>query len=255
MRDPEAAVGGDVASRLGMDHPSLGERVAQELRRGILERRYLPGQRLVEEALSRELGVSRVPVREALRVLASEGLVAMQARRGASVADLSGPLARDIVEVRSTLEGLNARLAARHRDPAIVGELRKVLQLGNQAARIRDVPSLVRLNAEFHDKLAAAGGNAILGGIMRSLRERTSLVFSANGAARARQDWQEHSGILAAVIAGDEQEAAEQAQLHVYRAAEAALASRAEGSRQSTSGATETCGVRARARATVTPRT
>lgn len=214
--------------RIGREHASLGQRVADELRSAILARRHKAGERLVEESLSAELGVSRVPVREALRVLAAEGLVEMQPRRGASVANFSAGVARDLVEVRATLEGLNARLAARHHAPAIIAELRDVLAEGNRAARSRDVEALARLNGEFHDKLATAGGNTILWDIMRSLRERTSLVFAANSTGRAKDDWKEHSGILAAVIAGDEDLAAERALRHVHRAAEAAFAKAAK---------------------------
>ena len=209
---------------LGAEHVSLSQRVAEELRRSILTNRRRPGDRLVEDRLSEELGVSRIPVREALRVLAGEGLVDVQPRRGASVADVSPEVARDLVEVRATLEGLNARLAARHHNPAIVAELRAVLQQGNRAAKSRNVDDLVRLNGEFHDKLAEAGRNSILWDIMRTLRERTSLVFAANTAGRAQQDWDEHSKILAAVIDGDEDLAAMLATRHVRRAAEAAFA-------------------------------
>lgn len=206
------------------DHPSLSQRVVEELRRAILTNRRRPGDRLIEESLSEELGVSRIPVREALRVLASEGLVDIQPRRGASVAEISPEVARDLVEVRATLEGLNARLAARHHDPAIVEQLKRVLVAGNRAAKSRHVEDLVRLNGEFHDGLAEAGRNTILWDIMRTLRERTSLVFAANTARRAQQDWDEHSRILAAVIDGDEELAAMLATRHVRRAADAAFA-------------------------------
>lgn len=211
-------------SALGRDHASLGKQVTDELRHAILTRRHKPGDRLVEDRLSEELGVSRVPIREALRALAAEGLVEVQPRRGASVAEVSPEVARDLVEVRATLEGLNARLAARHRDPAIVAELRTVLESGNQAAGSGDVDDLVRLNGAFHDKLAQAGGNTILWDMMRTLRERTSLVFAANTSGRARQDWDEHSRILASVIDGDEELAAMLATRHVRRAAETAFA-------------------------------
>ena len=109
----------------------------------------------------------------------------------------------------------------------IVGELREVLQQGNRAAKSRNVDDLVRLNGEFHDKLAEAGRNSILWDIMRTLRERTSLVFAANTAGRAQQDWDEHSKILAAVIDGDEDLAAMLATRHVRRAADAAFAAQA----------------------------
>jgi DNA-binding GntR family transcriptional regulator len=132
-------------------------------------------------------------------------------------------VAHDLVEVRATLEALNARLAARNHEPGIIAELRQVLKQGNAAARTRSVEDLVRLNGEFHDKLAQAGRNSILWDIMRTLRERTNLVFAANGVRRAERDWDEHSKILAAVIDGDEELAAMLASRHVRRAAEAAL--------------------------------
>src|ERR1017187_9688783 len=209
---------------LGRDHASLAKRVADELRRAILTGRRQPRDRLVEDRLSEELGVSRVPIREALHALAAEGLVNIQPRRGASVAEISADVARDLVEVRASLEGLNARLAARNHDPDIVAELRQVLAEGNAIARSRNVDDLVRLNGEFHDKLVQAGRNSILWDIMRTLRERTSLVFASNSARRAEQDWDEHSKILAAVIDGAEELASVLATRHVHRAAEAALA-------------------------------
>jgi len=203
---------------------SLGKEVADQLRRLILTGRRKPGDRLVEDKLSIELGVSRVPIREALRTLAAEGLVDIPPRRGASVAALSPDVARDLVEVRATLEGLNARLAARHHESAIVVELQQVLTEGNLAAQSGNVDDLVRLNSAFHDKLAEAGRNGVLWDIMRTLRERTSLVFARNTAARAQDDWDEHSRILAAVIDGDEELAALLATRHVHQAAVAAFA-------------------------------
>lgn len=203
---------------------SLGKTVAEQLRRLILTGQHKPGERLVEDKLSAELGVSRVPIREALRTLAAEGLVDLPPRRGASVAQLSPTIAHDLVEVRATLEGLNARLAARHHEPAIVTELHQVLTEGNAAAQSGNVDDLVRLNGAFHDKLAQAGRNSILWDIMRTLRERTSLVFAANTNRRSREDWDEHSRILAAVIDGDEELAALLATRHVHQAAEAAFA-------------------------------
>ena len=215
------------AERLGRRHGSLSKVVADELRRSILTGRRKAGDRLVEDRLSTELGVSRVPIREALRLLAAEGLVEMRPRRGASVAAFSADVAHDLVEVRAMLEGLNARLAARHHAPAIIAELRQILAAGNAAAHSENVGDLVRLNGEFHDKLAEAGRNSILWDIMRTLRERTSLVFAANTARRSREDWDEHSRILAAVIEGDEELSALLAARHVHQAAEAAFSAQA----------------------------
>ena len=221
------ARGDGPAAPPGQRRGSLGKAVADTLRRQILTGQHKPGERLVEDKLSADLGVSRVPIREALRTLAAEGLVDLPPRRGASVALLSPEIARDLVEVRATLEGLNARLAARHHAPAIIAELQQVLTEGNTAAGSGNVDDLVRLNGAFHDKLAQAGRNSILWDIMRTLRERTSLVFAANTSRRSLEDWDEHSRILAAVIDGDEELAALLATRHVHQAAEAAFAASA----------------------------
>ena len=90
----------------------------------ILGGRHRPGERLVEESLSAELGVSRVPVREALLALSAQGLVHIEPRRGATVAAVTPKIVAELVEVRALLEGLNARLAAQRHDPEIVAELR-----------------------------------------------------------------------------------------------------------------------------------
>jgi DNA-binding GntR family transcriptional regulator len=208
---------------LGIAHSQLSEVVAARLREQILRRDYKPGARLVEGRLADVLGVSRIPVREALRLLASEGLVEITPRRGATVASLSPGAAREMVEVRATLEGLNARLAARHRDPLVLAGIQEVLAAGSDAARAGESGQLVALNARFHDLLAAAGNNSILGDLMRSLRDRTSLVFAVFDNTTARQTWEEHAAILQAVMAGDEDLAALLATRHVMNAGALAL--------------------------------
>jgi DNA-binding GntR family transcriptional regulator len=203
------------------DRTSLSKTVSDRIRGQILDGRFRPGERLVEDKLSAELGVSRVPVREALLGLSIEGLVTIEPRRGATVTSVTPEIVAELVEVRALLEGLNARLAARRHDPAIVAELRDTLRHGNAAAESGTPDQLARLNGEFHERLAEASRNSVLSDIMRSLRERTSIAFAINGRDRAREDWQEHSGILAAVIDGDEELAALLATRHVHKAAAA----------------------------------
>jgi len=205
------------------DRASLTKVVSDRIRGRILDGTLRPGERLVEDRLSAELGVSRVPVREALLGLSREGLVRLEPRRGASVAEVTPRIVDELVEVRALLEGLNARLAARRHDPKIVALLRDTLERGDAAARTGSAEELSRLNAEFHERLTEASRNSVLADTMRSLRERSSLAFALNSRTRAREDWQEHAGILAAVIEGDEELAALLATRHVHNAA-AALA-------------------------------
>jgi DNA-binding GntR family transcriptional regulator len=206
---------------MAADRASLSKVVSEKIRGQILAGRLKPGERLVEDRLSAELGVSRVPVREALRGLSMEGLVRLEPNRGASVTEVTPQLLAELVEVRTLLEALNARLAARRHDPEIVALLQDTLRRGNEAAQSGTADQLAQLNAEFHERLAEASRNSVLSDIMRSLRERTGLAFSINGRARAREDWKEHAGVLAAVIEGDEEIAALLAARHVKNAAAA----------------------------------
>ncbi|HXQ67509.1 MAG TPA: GntR family transcriptional regulator [Alphaproteobacteria bacterium] len=205
---------------VGELHAPLRDLVVDRLRANILSGRYKSGERLVEDRLAEDFKVSRNPVREAIRALAAEGLVAVTPRRGATVAGFSTAETREMIEVRATLEAMNARLAARRRDPGMIATLMNCLNEGQQRAGEGDPAELVRLNAHFHDLLAAAGHNRILGDLMRKLRERTNLVFAPRSANGAAQTWEEHRAILEAVIVGDEELAALLASRHVLQAGE-----------------------------------
>jgi DNA-binding GntR family transcriptional regulator len=172
------------------------------------------------------MGASRVPVREALRELASEGLVSIEPRRGASVAFVSDEVAHDLVEVRATLEGLNAKLAAQRRDDKAVADLKEVLAQGIEAAGEERADVLAGLNDRFHELLATMAGNGVLTDMMRSLRSRTSMLFGPGGTERARENWEEHAQILRAVISRNAELAALLAMQHVHNAAKAYLKDR-----------------------------
>ena len=208
------------APTLGRQHRPLNQVVADTLRERILAGEYEPGARLAEERLSEQLGISRMPVREALRMLASEGLITINPRRGASVTAYSSDQAKELIEVRATLEALNAKLAARRRDPAQIAELKRIL---DGAARISERTPLSEIqdaNTRFHEALAALGANSVLQTIVRSLRDRTAIIFARQSRLRVRANWDEHAAILRAVVAGDAELAALLASRHVYHAAE-----------------------------------
>ncbi len=205
---------------VGARHSPLNSLLVDAIREAIVAGRYRPGERLVEERLAEDFGVSRIPVREALRTLSAAGLVSIEPRKGASVALLSRETARETIEVRAMLEALNARLAARHIHVELIARLEAVLARGNAAAAAGSQDSLTVLNAEYHELLAEAGMNRILGDLMRQLRERTAAYFDASGEDAAR-NWREHAEILGAVIDGNEERAARLASDHVLAAAHA----------------------------------
>src|SRR4030095_5404153 len=120
---------------MATDRASLSKVVSDQIRGQILDGKLKPGERLVEDKLSVELAVARGAVREALRGLSMEGLVRLEPNRGASVAEVTPELVAELVEVRTLLEALNARLAARRHDPEIVVALQETLRGGHWAGQ------------------------------------------------------------------------------------------------------------------------
>jgi len=209
-------------NRIGEHHEPLSALIKNRIRQRIIDGEFLPGARLVEHKLSEEMAVSRIPIREALRSLAAEGLVNIEPHRGAFVATLSKEDAMDMVEVRAALEGLNAKLAAQNIKGRDVEKLQKILEKGTQAIEKGDLDACKKLNSKFHNTLATIPGNTILMELITSLRERTAIVFTANTILKVRENWLEHEQILRAVISGNAELAALLATQHVYNAAKAA---------------------------------
>jgi len=206
--------------RLGDQHASLCAVIQGQLRERILNGDYQPGDRLVEGKLAAELGVSRIPIREALRELAAEGLVTIEPRRGASVTVPSPAITYDMVEVRATLEGLNTKLATQRRNPADIKKLQAMLAQGRQAVEEADMELLGSLNRQFHEVLATLSGNVVLTELVRLLRDRTALLFATTSQQRMVQNWEEHAQILNAVIAGNAELANLLAIQHVHSVAQ-----------------------------------
>lgn len=208
---------------IGAAHSPLTKLVVDSIRERILSGDYEPGERLVEAHLSTELGVSRMPVREALRVLAAEGMVTIEPRRGATVATYSAEQVRELVEVRATLEALNAKLAAKRHDPDHIRKLERILAAGSKNSEKTELAKLNLDNNTFHEALAEGAANTTLREMVRSLRERTAVIFAPHSRQRAKQNWEEHAAILRAVVAGDAELASLLAGRHVYSAAEPVL--------------------------------
>jgi DNA-binding GntR family transcriptional regulator len=202
---------------LGEQHTPLRTLVFDELRSRIVSGKLAPGSRLVEDQLAHELGVSRNPVREALRVLEAEGLIQRSPRRGAVVATVSPSEAAKVFEVREPLESLAACLAARKATEAEVAGLRELL--GRMAEAMSTAPdALARLNTEFHAEVYRIAGSSYLAEVMETISWRMEWVFGQNGLVRGPASLDEHERIVDAIEAGDEALAARRAEEHVLTA-------------------------------------
>lgn len=206
---------------VGSAHSPLTKLVVDSIRDKIVTGKHAGGERLVEATLSTELGVSRMPVREALRVLAAEGIVTIEPRRGATVTVYTPEQIQELVEVRATLEGLNAKLAAKRNDPAQIRRLEQILAAGSRTTEKTDLTQLQEDNNNFHEALAQVAANETLREMVRALRDRTAVIFAPHSRKRVKQNWEEHAAILRAVVAGDAELAALLAARHVYSASEA----------------------------------
>ncbi|WP_037913959.1 GntR family transcriptional regulator [Actinacidiphila yeochonensis] len=179
---------------------------------------FPPGGRLTEELLARRYGVSRVPVREALRTLESEGFVRTRRHAGASVAEPTEQEAADLLEMRGLLEPLGAARAAQRRGEAHLKVLRGLVRLGQERAEQGQLSDLPSLGGWFHETLAQASGSPTLAALLTQLRHKITWVFGDGPTPRAVQAWQEHAAIVDAVARGDADRARRLAALHVERA-------------------------------------
>lgn len=203
---------------LGSTHLPLRDVVATEMRRQILDGDLAPGDRLIEDRLAEQLGVSRNPVREALRVLSAEGFVEVSARRGAFVASLSADEAVNLFDVRLALEPLGARLAAQYVTAASVATLSAILDAARIATDDGNLDALSNLNTDFHAQVFAIGRNAYLASLATPMVKRSQWMFRHSALRRAPHSWTEHRGLIEAIRAGDEELAESEARAHVLAA-------------------------------------
>lgn len=213
----------DVPLRVGEQHLPLVDVVAAELRRLIVTGHWPQGHRLVESRIAEQLGVSRNPVREALRALEAEGYVVHEPRRGARVARLDADEVAQLLEVRRALEELAAGLAARRRSEVHVAALRDVVARGWALVESGDLTDLPALNTRFHQLLTEASGNRQLDQLIGPMRDRIQWIYSARVRDRAPASWAEHAAIAEAIAAGDEERARVLAGAHIGQATAAFL--------------------------------
>jgi DNA-binding GntR family transcriptional regulator len=199
------------------DHRPLRVIVYEELKMRILKGEIAPGQRLMEVETSEELGVSRTPVREAIKKLEKEGLVVVEPRRGTYAAQISDNDLIEILEVRESLEALAAQYAAKRMKATQKEKLKNIAEKYNKAVKDGKLTMMIKYDTEFHRILAEGSNNKTLINLIDQLRElllRFRYLYYDN-TARAEKNPAEHQRIIDAIMDGDEKAAHDATLAHI----------------------------------------
>ena len=200
------------------DYLPLREVVFNALRQAIIEGEFQPGERLMEVSLANKLGVSRTPVREAIRMLELEGLVVMVPRKGAEVAKITVKDLKDALEVRMAMEALSVRLACERIDDKGKEELKAACIKFKEAINSKLVPAIVEGDEAFHNVIYKASKNNKLINITQNLREQVyryrveyvkDFLYHDNLV-------REHDLITMAILKGDADAAEKIMKEHIY---------------------------------------
>ncbi len=199
------------------NYKPLREIVFESIREAIIEGRLKPGERVMEIQLAEKLGVSRTPVREAIRKLELEGLLIMEPRKGAYVADVSLKDIVEVLEVRASLEGLAASLAARRASEEEIEVLRVKAAEFKECIEKNDVQGMINKDTEFHEAILHAAKNKKLTSIIEGLREQVQrfrvTYFTEYNMTTYLAN--EHKNVLDAIESRDPEKASEYAEQHV----------------------------------------
>ena len=193
------------------------ELVYQKLRENILNGHYKHGDELRETAVGKEIGVSRTPVREALRQLELEGLVTIIPNRGAYVNMITAKDVQDIYVIRSMLEGLCARWATQSITAEQLDSMEETLCLSEYHTSKKNYEKLYELDSLFHEQLYEAGGSRILNHILSDFHDYVKMVRKAtiSTSSRSVTSTEEHRAIFEAIKEKDPDKAEALAKEHV----------------------------------------
>ena len=195
----------------------LRDVVFKKLRRAILLEELKAGERLTEIHLADKLGVSRTPIREAIRKLELEGLVIMVPRRGAVVAEITERSLKDVLEVRRVLDMLSAELACDRIDEEGKRALENACIAFEEAVKSGDLREIAQKDVELHNIIVEATGNCVLQQMISSLSEqmyryRFEYIKDESGHENLVN---EHRMIYESIMNGDREKAAAAARLHI----------------------------------------
>jgi DNA-binding GntR family transcriptional regulator len=192
---------------------AVRERVLGTLRQDIIAGRLRPGDRLVERELAERFGVSRVPVREAIRALVAQGFVHFETPRRTVVRRLTRADVAELFELREALEVYAAGLAASRATPESLAELAALLDRAAEATRSDDAETITDINTRFHDRVLAMAGNTLLSSVMEPVDGRLRWLTSQN--TEWPQLLTEHRELYDAIASGDPARARAHALTHV----------------------------------------
>lgn len=195
----------------------LRDVVFKKLRQAILTGELKPGERLMEIRLAEKLGVSRTPIREAIRKLELEGLVVMTPRRGAEVAEITEKSLKDVLEVRRALDILSAELACDRITDEEKEKLREACQDFEQAVKTNDLRKIAQCDVALHDIIVESTGNSRLGRLVNDLAEqmyRYRFEYIKDQ-SQHKNLVKEHRLIFDAILEGNKKNAAKYAKLHI----------------------------------------
>ena len=195
----------------------LRDVVFKTLRQGILTGELKPGERLMEIHLANKLGVSRTPIREAIRKLELEGLVTMIPRRGAEVAQITEKSMKDVLEVRKVLDNLSVELACERITEEEKEMLRHACINFEDAVKTGDFSMIAKTDVAFHDIIVAATRNIRLSQMVNNLAEqmyRYRFEYIKDSSQHDRLV-QEHKEICQGILHGDKQKALDAIEAHI----------------------------------------
>lgn len=215
---------------LSITRPSLlHQEIADAVRRAIVSGQFKPGERLLEAELAERLGVSRAPLREALRQLEDEGLVLSAPHRGTTVARLTPNDVHEIYSLRRVLEELAVSIVVRSISPAELRSLRSLVSEMEAAAGRGDAAHLVDLDMRCHETILRLSRHSRLYAAWKRMEGQLRLFFAA--ADQLFEDHQlssRHARLIDAIASGDENEAMVAVREHIGHAAELILAQQGE---------------------------
>jgi DNA-binding GntR family transcriptional regulator len=198
---------------------SLADQVFSHLETNILSGKYTRGEILTESKLSAELGVSRTPIREALRRLEQEHLIE-ETGKGSKVIGITEKDLEDIYTIRAKLEGLVASMAAKNRNEEKLSELKEALELQEFYLEKKDADYIKQMDNKFHNRVYELSGSMVFYDTLLPLHKKAQKYRKASLESNSRADAsvKEHRRIYEAIVKGDSALAEQYAKEHVLNA-------------------------------------